>query len=49
MPAETYETAALPLSYVGARASIGDALKQQLFSRSTPNGPSTESKGTALE
>jgi hypothetical protein len=28
---ETYETAALPLSYVGARASIGDELRNQLF------------------
>ena len=36
---ETYETAALPLSYVGASASIGDDFKQQLFPRSSPNGP----------
>ena len=35
---ETYETAALPLSYVGASASIGDDFKQQLFARSTSNG-----------
>jgi len=35
---ETYETAALPLSYVGAVASIGDALKHQLISGSGLNG-----------
>ena len=35
---ETYETAALPLSYVGRRPSIGDEFRQQLFSRSIPNG-----------
>jgi hypothetical protein len=38
---ETYETAALPLSYVGASASIGDALKQQLSPSSRLNGVST--------
>jgi len=31
IPAETYETAALPLSYVGASASIGDEFKIELF------------------
>jgi hypothetical protein len=33
-----YETAALPLSYVGWSANIADAFRQQLFSRSTLNG-----------
>jgi hypothetical protein len=31
---ETYETAALPLSYVGVNASIGDVFRQQLYPRS---------------
>jgi hypothetical protein len=35
-----YETAALPLSYVGRRPNIADAFKQQLFPRSSPNGES---------
>jgi hypothetical protein len=35
---ETYETAALPLSYVGASAGIGADFEQQLFARSTSNG-----------
>src|SRR5580765_7636802 len=35
-----YETAALPLSYVGASASIGDDLNQQTDSTSGPKGGS---------
>jgi hypothetical protein len=44
-----YETAALPLSYVGARPSIGDEFRQQLFPRSTRNVPSARLAGTTLE
>lgn len=46
---ETSETAALPLSYVGRTATIADALRQQLFARSTPNGPRTDSHKTTPE
>jgi len=35
---ETYETAALPLSYVGRSANIVDVFEQQLFPRATWNG-----------
>jgi hypothetical protein len=46
---ETYETAALPLSYVGASASIGDDFEQQLFGRSTSNGSTPGLAGTTPE
>jgi hypothetical protein len=46
---ETYETAALPLSYVGRSASLGDGFIQQLFARLTANGGSDRITGTVVE
>ena len=46
---ETYETAALPLSYVGARASIGDELRHQLFTARGARSGSCSPGSTTLE
>jgi hypothetical protein len=46
---ETYETAALPLSYVGPIGNIADAFNQQLSPRSTANGGNAQFEGTTPE